>query len=199
LRKEISQNLINRTRDGDAEAFEEIYFELKDSLFGFAYRMTNKRTIAEEITQEVFIFFIEKPEKYNPEKGSLFSFLCGVARNKILNHLKKSGTRLEANNFETEHFEKLTSTNGNSPIGKLLDKEFSEKLEECVAKLSPFQREVLLLREMEDLSYEEIGKITETNIGVVKGRLHRARKSLSIELAPYVKSEEVNSYEVHRS
>jgi RNA polymerase sigma-70 factor (ECF subfamily) len=199
LRKEIQQHLIERTRDGDAEAFSEIYFLLKDSIYGFAYRMTNQNQIAEEITQDVFIFFIEHPDKYSQEKGSLFSFLCGVARNRILNYLKKSGTRLETNNFEPKHFENLVNSNGISPIGKLLDKEFSEKLEECVAKLSPFQREVLLLREMEEMSYEEIAEITETNVGVVKGRLYRARKSLAVELVPYMKNEEVNTYEMHGS
>ena len=72
------------------------------------------------------------------------------------------------------------------------------KVEECVAKLSPFQREVLLLREMKDLSYEEIARITETEIGVVKSRLYRARRALVNELAPYLKNEkEEFSYEVH--
>ena len=196
MKREIEQNLIKRVCNGDKEAFSEIYFSLKDSLFGFAFRMVNKRTIAEEITQEVFIFFIENADKYDFEKGNLFSFLCGVARNKILNHLKKSGTRLEANNFETEQFENFP--NNHSPFRNLLNKEFSEKIEQCVAELSPFQREVILLREVEDLSYEEIAEITDTNIGVVKGRLYRARRTLASELAPFVKSEEV-LYEVHTS
>ena len=198
MKKNIEQNLIEKACRGDKEAFGEIYFSLKDSIYGFAFRMTNKQTIAEEITQEVFIFFIENPEKFDSDKGMLFSYLCGVARNKILNHLKKSGTRLEENNFETEHFELHANSNGNSPLKNLLEKEFSAKVLEIVAELSPLQREVLLLREVEDLSYEEIAEITKTNVGVVKGRLHRARRTLAKEFAPYAKSEEV-LYEVHRS
>lgn len=198
MRKNIEQNLIEKARKGDKEAFGEIYFRLKDSIYGFSFRMTNENSIAEEIMQEVFIFFIENSEKFDSEKGTLFSFLCGVARNKVLNYLKKSGTRLEANNFESEDFENYANANGNSPLKNLLEKEFSAKIEEYVAELSPFQREVLLLREVEDLSYEEIALITETSAGVVKGRLHRARRTLAQRLAPYVKSEEV-LYEVHRS
>lgn len=198
MNKEIEQNLIDRSRRGDAEAFTEIYFSLKDSIYGFAYRMINRSSIAEEITQEVFIFFIENSGKYDAGKGSLFSFLCGVARNKVLNHLKKSGVRLETNDLEREPFENPANPNKSSPIGNLLEKEFSEKLEECVLKLSPYQKEVLLLREVEDLSYEEIAGITETNIGTVKSRLYRARCALAIEFAPYMKTEEVK-YEVHRS
>jgi RNA polymerase sigma-70 factor (ECF subfamily) len=196
LRKEIEQYVIERACRGDREAFSEIYYLLKDSIFGFSYRMTTKRAIAEEITQEVFIFFIENPEKYYPNRGTLFSFLCGVARNKILNHLKKSGTRLETNNLESGQFENLTKRNGNSPFTELLSREVAGKIEEAIAGLPPFQREVLLLREVEDLSYEEIAEITETNVGVVKSRLYRARRSLASELAPYIKNEEV-LYEVH--
>ncbi len=76
--------MIERAGNGDKEAFGEIYFLLKDSIYGFAYRMTNKTSIAEEITQEVFIFFIENSDKYSSEKGTLFSFLCGVARKMVL-------------------------------------------------------------------------------------------------------------------
>jgi RNA polymerase sigma-70 factor (ECF subfamily) len=197
LAKEIKQNLIKKACEGDPEAFGEIYFLLKNSIYGFAYRMTNQFPISEEITQEVFIFFIENPDKYNSEKGTLFSFLCGVARNKILNYLKKSGTRLETNNFEKQEFENMANLNGNSPLRELLNKEFNAKVEEFVAALSPFQREVLLLREMEDLSYEEIAEITETDVGVVKARLYRARRALVRKLAPYVESREENVYEVH--
>ena len=191
--------MIERAVEGDAKAFGEIYSALKDAIYGFAFRMTNESATAEDITQEVFMFLIKYPEKFDAARGAtLFSFLCGVARNKIFNHLKKSGTRLETNNFETTDFENLTNGNGKSPLKILLDKESSVKVEECVAKLSPFQREVLLLREMEEFSYEEIAQITETEIGVVKSRLYRARRALANELAPYLKNEkEEFIYEVH--
>lgn len=196
MKREIKQHLIEKAADGDREAFGEIYFLLRDSIYGFAFRMTNENGIAEEITQEVFMFFIKYPAKFDSSRSSLFTFLCGVARNKVLNYLKKSGTRLETNEFETKDFENLTNGNGKSPLRNLLDKEFSRKVEESLTKLSPFQRETLILREMEDFSYEEIATITETEIGVIKSRLYRARRALAKELAPYVKSEEI-VYEVH--
>ncbi len=199
LKREIKQYLIEKAVCGDAEAFGEIYFLLRDAIYGFAFRMTNETAVAEDITQEVFMFFINYPEKFDPSRGTLFSFLCGVARNKVFNHLKKSGTRLETNNFETEEFENFTDRNGNSPLKNLLDKEFSAKVEECFAELSAFQREVLILREMEDFTYEEIAEITETDIGIVKSRLYRARRTLAQMLAPYMKNKEKKHYEMHRS
>ena len=197
MKREIKQYLIERAADGDEKAFSEIYFLLRDAIYGFAFRMTNERAIAEDIAQEVFMFFIKHPEKFDPSRGTLFSFLCGVARNKVFNYLKKSGTRLEMNNFETADFETVSNGGAKSPLKDLLDKEFSAKVAECVAMLSPFQREVLILRETEELSYEEIAEITETDIGVVKSRLYRARRALGAELAPYLKNEEECLYEVH--
>ena len=197
MKREIKQFLIEKAVEGDAEAFGEIYFLLRDAIYGFALRMTNETAIAEDITQEVFMFFIKFPEKFDSSRGTLFSFLCGVARNKIYNHLKKSGTRLETNNFETKEFENLTNGNGKSPLTNLLDKEFSVKVAESIGKLSPFQREVLILREMEEFSYEEIAGITESEIGVVKSRLYRARRALANKLAPYLKNDEEKCYEVY--
>lgn len=65
MKKEIGQNLIEKACKGDREAFGEIYFSLKVSIYGFAFRMTNQTQIAEEITQEVFIFFIENSVNRN--------------------------------------------------------------------------------------------------------------------------------------
>jgi RNA polymerase sigma-70 factor (ECF subfamily) len=143
------------------------------------------------------MFFVKHPEKFDSSRGTLFSFLCGVARNKVFNHFKKTGTRLEMIDIETKDFENSTNGSGKSPLKILLDREFAAKVEECVAKLSPFQREVMILREIEDFSYEEIAGITETEIGVVKSRLYRARHALARQLAPYLKNEEEMIYEVH--
>lgn len=196
MKREIKQYLIEKAAAGDAEAFGEIYRLLRDAIYGFAFRMTNDTGTAEDIAQEVFMFFITSPEKFDSSRGTLFSFLCGVARNKVFNHLKKSGTRLETNNFESKDFENFTNGVGNTPLKILLDKEFSAKVEQSVAALLPFQREVLLLREMEEFSYEEIAEITQTEIGIVKSRLYRARRALARELAPYIKNEEEQIYEM---
>lgn len=189
MKREIKQYLIEKAVDGDAEAFGEIYFAWRDSIYGFARRMLGETAAAEDVTQEVFMFFVENPGKFDASRGTLFSFLCGVARNKVFNHLKKSATKFETDNYETEDFDERTDAAEKSPLMILLDREFSAKVEECVAKLSPLQREALILREMEDFSYDEIARITETEIGVVKSRLSRARRALARELASYMKNE----------
>ena len=188
--------MIEKAVAGDAEAFGEIYFRLRDAIYNFALRMTGETALAEDITQEVFMFFVKYPEKFDSARAALFPFLCGVARNKIYNHLKKSGTRLETADIEAEIYENATNGSSKSPLKILLDEEFAAKVEECLTKLSPTQREVLILRETEELAYEEIARITEIDVGAVKSRLFRARRRLADELAPYLRNEQELTYEM---
>lgn len=197
MKREIKQFLIEKAIAGDAEAFGEIYFLLRDAIYSFSFRMTNEKFVAEDITQEVFMFFIKFPNKFDASRGELFSFLCGVARNKVFNYFRKSGTRLETVDVDAKDFEDFSNGNGKSPLKILLEREFAEKVEIGIRALAPFQREVLILREMEDFSYEEIACITETDIGIVKSRLYRARRALAQKLAPYLKNDEEYIYEVH--
>ena len=192
--KEIEKTLIEKAARGDAAAFGEIYFSLRDPIYSFAYRMLREQSAAEDITQEVFMFLIENPQKYAPARGSLFSFLCGVTRNKVMRHLQKLGTKPESLQEETGEFTELIGDLKQSPLDLLLDEELFEKVEESLAKLPPLQREAIILRELHELSCEEIARITNAEIGAIKVRLHRARKSLAREIAPYlsVKKKEMN-------
>lgn len=78
------------------------------------------------------------------------------------------------------------------PLRRLLDKEFAFKVEEMIAQLPASQREVIILRELHELSYEEIGVIVGENINTVKSRVHRARFALASGLAAYVGKERRN-------
>ena len=181
----IDEQLIIRAAAGDAAAFGEIYYALRDAIFGFAYRMTGDAAVAEDIAQDVFIFFIETPQKYRAERGTLLSFLCGVTRNLIMHHLRKTKMQREINGEDDEDFVERKDESDCNPLKVLLKEELAEKVEQEIAKLSPPLREVVLLREMQEFSYAEIAEITGAEISAVKVRLHRARKILAFRLAPY--------------
>ncbi len=199
MRIEIDNQLISEAARGDLEACGEIYRLLKDPIYGFAYRMTSNRAVAEEITQDVFVFFVQNAQRFDPGKGKLFTFLCGVARNKILNHLNRSGTRMETGGFEPDGRDNLNGGSNETPLKNLLAKEFSAVLLDGIESLSPLQREALLLREMEDMSYQEICEITESDLAVVKGRIHRARRALARSVAPYLEETQAKAYGLHKS
>ena len=193
---DIEEKLIEKAFNGDAAAFGKIYFLLRDPIYGFAFRMLGESSAAEDITQETFIFLIENSKKYQKERGSLLSFLCGVARNHIMHHLRKSGNSVEVSQEETDDYIESRDETGRDPLKILLEHELEIKVAEGIAKLPPLQREVIILREIQELSYEDIAKITGDDLNAVKVRLYRARRNLARRIAPYLKTREENCYEM---
>lgn len=194
--RHIDEKLIVKASEGDGAAFGKIYFLLRDPIYGFAFRMLGESSAAEDITQETFIFFIENPKKYQPERGSLLSFLCGFARNRIMHQLRKSGNRLEINAEDTDDYFEPRDEVGCDPLKVLLEHELEQKVGEALAELPLLQREVIILREMQELTYEEIAKITGDEVNAVKVRLYRARRNLARRIAPYLKIKKENCYEM---
>jgi len=70
---------------------KRIYRRHRDRVYGFAYRMLNSQSIAEDVTHEAFLVLIEHPERYQEERGSMLTFLCSVARNHIMHHFRRNG------------------------------------------------------------------------------------------------------------
>lgn len=195
---EDSNDLENAGR-GDAEAFERLYKKYRDRVYGFAYRMLNVQSVAEDVTQEAFLILIEHPEKYQPERGSLLTFLCAVSRNAILNRFRNRNYAAE-DDFEEPELYLLKDEYTPDPLLSLLERELMAKIDECITLLPPLQREVIVLRKFQELSYQEISVVTGSEINVVKARLHRARRSLAKNLAPYMLFEDgEHCYELRKS
>ncbi len=186
LRGKIEEQLVKKAFEGDVSAFNELYMYLRVPIYNFAYRMLNISTAAEDITQETFIFLIEHPDKYQAKRGSLKTFLCGVARNRILHYFRKRERTSEVLWDEKYHSGEVIDSSGDDPLGNLLDLELMGKVKESLLTLSPLLREVIILREIQEYSYKEISEITGDNINTIKVRLHRARGVLAIPLAQYL-------------
>jgi RNA polymerase sigma-70 factor (ECF subfamily) len=185
----IEEKLIEKAVDGDRAAFGKIYFLLRDPVYGFAFRMLGENAAAEDITQETFVFFIENSKKYQAERGSLLAFLCGVARNRIMHHLRNNRDRLDLSREETDDFIEMPDEIGRNPLEVLLEDELETIVNQSINELPPLQREAIILREMQEFTYEEIAKITGDDVNAVKVRLYRARRNLARRIAPYLKTE----------
>ncbi len=197
MNKSSEDNLIKKIARGDELAFNEIYFRHRNRVYGFIYRMTINKTVAEDITHETFMVLIEHPERYQAERGgSLLTFLCAVARKQVMNHLRRKHNG-DVGLDEVENFDSAEDETTINPLSKLLNRELAAQIDACVASLPPLQREVIVLREYEELSYEEIARVTESELGAVKARLHRARQTLAKQLAGYVTSPKDKCYELH--
>ena len=180
--------LVERIRQGDAESFSRLYERYRDRVYGFSYRMLGVQSTAEDVTHEVFLVLIQRPEKYEAERGSMLTFLCTIARNYILNQFRRRGYEVE-DSFDEQELALIRDEFEADPLSSLIQQELTAKIDEYIALLPPLQREVLVLRKFQELSYFEISLVTGTDVNVVKARLHRARQSLAKNLAPYMISE----------
>lgn len=153
--------------------FERIFLEHKDAVYRFAWRTTRSYAAAEDITQEVFLSLMRRPERFDETKGPLRPFLLGVARHLAL-RLWRGDRKLQELEEEQFRAEPLDMERG----------EMSELVKKAVWSLPALQREVVILAEYEELSLEEISQVVQSEVGTVKSRLHRARENLRRMLAP---------------
>jgi RNA polymerase sigma-70 factor, ECF subfamily len=192
----IEKNLIEKVVLGDEDAFSEIYRLNRDRVYGFVYRMTLDRAIAEDLTHEVFVCLMEHPERFDAKRASLSTFLCAIARNLVMNQLRRKFNG-DVGFDEFENSEIWEDKKTKNPLTDLLNRELSEQIEIYIAMLPPLQREAIILREFQGLSYKEISQITEAELSTVKTRLRRARQILAEQLSRYVKSPEGKCYELY--
>ena len=195
VERKIEKNLIEKIARGDEIAFEEIYRLYRNRVYGFIYRMTVNQTVAEDITHETFLVLIKHPERFRAERGSILTFLCAIARNLLINNLRRKNNS-DVGFDEFEDFDVPEDELKTNPLTGLLNQELAARIEMCIGALPPLQREAIILREYQELSYEEIATITETEISAVKSRLHRARQNLARELSQYLTSPKKKHYEL---
>src|SRR5580704_10205710 len=144
------------------------------AIYSFAYRLTRRPALAEDLTQECFLAMLRAPHRYDAARGSMKVYLFSIVRNLALKQYRDDlGERQIA---ESEDLV------GTDPRGSI---EVSSAVSAAVAALPLLQREALVLFEYEGVSLEEIALIVGAEVGTVKSRLHRARERLRLVLAEY--------------
>ena len=138
--------------------------------------------MAEDITHDCFLSLIRQPEKFDPQRAALRTYLYAAARNLVMKHFRSQGRETAIDDL-SEH---PAAPRREEPLRRLLDEELVLKVKEAVADLPPLQREALVLFEYEGLPLTEIAEVVGTDVGAVKSRLHRARGRLRNSLAPYL-------------
>jgi RNA polymerase sigma-70 factor (ECF subfamily) len=173
--------LLARIRSGDENAFLEIYNSWQNTIFRFAMQMTGSKSMAEDITQEVFLLLIRKNVKFDPGKGTFSSFLYGIARNFSLRALRKNFRYHSVLPiFKNQQHEEPVAEN--NPLTELSDNETTANLRRCILSLPPRYREVIVLCDLHELTYAEAAGAIKTEIGTIRSRLHRGREILAQKL-----------------
>jgi len=172
--------LVRRCRAGDGAAWEEIVQTYSRRIYNLAYRFTSRADAAEDLTQEVFIRVYRSLDQYNPKQGDLQNWLMRLARNLIIDDYRKRqrAPQDEAAEDLEDHQYHLRASGG-TVQREMERRELGVQVQAGIDKLSPDLRTCVILRDIEELSYQEIVDLLKIPEGTVKSRINRGR----IELA----------------
>ncbi len=165
--------LIESFKNGDEFAFVGLYNRFKGPVFAFCFKMLLSREQAQDVMQETFLRVYENRDRLL-KTASFRSWLFTIARNQCLNQIRTGGRQV---NVEQEVLERTPTTE--TPFTRMDKSEQVEFVSNFLAMLKPEYREVLVLREYQNLSYEEIAAVTRNSLSSVKSRLFKARKKLA--------------------
>jgi RNA polymerase sigma-70 factor (ECF subfamily) len=173
--QEADELLVERTLAGDLGAFETLVQRYQGLVRRLVARVVGEDE-AEDVTQDSLLRAFHRLSQFRGA-ASFRSWLLRIAHNTAVNAVSRRRPEpVEEAEVEAAHAERPAS--GSSPADRLESRERRERLESKLRTLRPAHRIVLVLRDLEGLSYEEIAEITGTPLGSVKGRLHRARAEL---------------------
>ena len=184
--------LLRLMMSGDEESFTLLYQRRHPSIYRFALQMSGSQQVAEDVTHDVFLFLMKDGHVFDPNRGSVSSFLFGVARNYVLRRFR--GDQLMVPFTESEDDEPIEQVgNEPSPLEDLTKAEMIDNVRRAVLSLPERYREVVVLCELQELSYGETAEILGCAIGTVRSRLHRARGLLLAKLRPNKEADVLSS------
>ena len=189
---DLERSLLRRLRDRDESAFKELLEHHRDRVFNITYRMLGNRSEAEDVAQEVFITVFKTIDQFR-EESKFATWLYRVTVNHCKNRIKYLARRHDRDRDELDETSQQANGAVNGapvraaqPDRALASAQMEKLLQEAIAALDEDQREVVILRDVEDLSIEEICAITGLPDGTVKSRLHRARLVLRKKMQRHV-------------
>lgn len=184
------EQLLIRMQHGDEEAFACIYRRHVSAIKNFAGYMGISSGSTEDVAQDVFLALIHHASRFDPERGKVISFLFGIARNRILRWMRDHSREVSS----VPEQEELQSKN---PLMQCSKEEQIGRLRRAILGLPEHYREVVILCEIQELSYEKAAEVLGCVVGTVRSRLHRAREILTKRLQNASEEEkEVNHYEL---
>jgi len=185
--------LVQRAKEGDEAAFKELVLRYQRKVYMIVYSMISNHQEALDKVQEVFL----RVHRHLPSfegTSSFYTWMYRIAVNICIDHYRRR--KLQSYEYDDsfrhgpalqeEVFPVVSSASRETPTGRLLREELAAKIRDALDKLPPKHRQVLILRELEGLSYQEIADVVGISIGTVMSRLFHARKKMQSRLSHYV-------------
>jgi len=170
--KLVEHVLITRCQLRDRQALAELIKQYERSIRYFIRRLVSDTDLADELFQDTWLTVIRKIHTLeNPERFAVW--LYRIARNRVYQELRRKKQVLELD-------ESMEAPD--NPEEEVLSVEDVSKLHRCLGELKPLQKEALMLRFIERMSYEEIAEVLDCNVGTVRSRIHYAKQVLRTKL-----------------
>lgn len=170
-RRSADEDLLEATRQGDLRAFDQLYTRYERRLFGYIRRMIGDRDQAEDLLQDVLLTVI-RDRSYDPSKGRFSAWLFTVARNRCLQQRRRAEVR--------ERAPRLPSEPVADPEQRVAR---TQQVRSAMAGLTDAQQQLLLLKQVGELTYRELADIHGVAEGTIKSRLHAATQAFRRRLA----------------
>lgn len=190
------EQLILKIQSGDDEAFEQLFWRYKDRIIAAVYAIVRNRQDALDITQECFVRVYKNIHKFQP-KTKFFTWAYRIAYNLSIDRYrrKKTSKEVEFDNDYQKNFahpdDLMAPSLGVNPERVYARAELGEQIAKAMDNLSEKHRSIIILREIDGLSYNEIAETLDIQVGTVMSRLHHARLNLQKALKSYINCDDV--------
>ncbi len=184
---ELELRLVEKSISGDTEAFQSLIAKHQKKVFNIAYRMMGNEEDAKDMAQEALIKAYKNLENFRMD-SSFSTWLYRIATNTCLDELRKKKRKGDEISLSVDKSEdndmpvKELAVDRKGPETEYLKRERKRVLGEAIRALSEDYKRVIILRDINGFSYEEIADICEMNIGTVKSRINRGRGMLKEKL-----------------
>lgn len=170
------EDLLAAACDGDQSAFTALYRRWQGAVYRFALHLCGDLAVSEDVTQEVFLELLKGGARFDPSRGTLLSFLYGIARHRVLRRIEKAWP---------EDSDALAETLAadEDVLDDLTRRETIEAVRNAVLSLPALYREAVVLCDLESASYEDAAAALDCPVGTVRSRLSRGRAMLAQKLA----------------
>ncbi len=184
---EEDSRILRGLRAGIDEAYEELIQRFQQPVYSIVYRLLGNPNDSSDVVQDVFIKIFRSVGSFR-EQSSLRTWIYRIAVNEAHNHRRwfsrhcRREVSLENEREEQSSSLEMAPDPGRSPFDQALDSEHRQLIEQALTRINPTFRTAVLLRDIENLSYEEIAEILQLSLGTVKSRILRGREALRREL-----------------
>ena len=173
---------VRRVQQGDTDSFEVLVRRHEKAIFNLIYRLLGNYDEAAEVAQEVFLSAFKSIHQFRGE-ANFSTWLYRIG----LNHA--STRRKSLHSAQQRHIPldgtEVIADGAVDPAKNVEHKEIQQRVQQALNSLDPEDARIILLRDLQDVPYEDVAEMLDIPVGTVKSRLHRARQALKTSLAPY--------------